>query len=212
MSEKNKRSLGSSTQGMGHDRKAAALRVGRAALLSLLCAFLMVQITTSVTGEYNMASGHSLFNSAEEFMAGYRIQVATAPEFPQIDEPSMFLVRVTNTDFEEVDRFTMGVRFFFNGDQVDAVPPTAVEGGHWDFSHVWRYQGNHIVKVDLYDMIDKPGVTTYTFNMGTQSPFGYIFIISITVGAVCFAGVMAYIYMPKLLKGRNQNGRRSFDI
>ena len=35
------------------------------------------------------------------------------PEFPQIDEPSQFLVRVTEGfDFEDVDRFTMGMKIF----------------------------------------------------------------------------------------------------
>ena len=174
---------------------------------------LLLCIMYTHAAEEQTAFGHSMFNSAEEFMAGYRVQVATAPEFPQIDEPSLFLVKVTNVDFEEVDRFTMGIRFFFNGQQIDAVPPTPIEGGHWDFEHVWHYQGNHIVKVDLYDMIDKPGVTTYTFNMGTQSPFGYIFIVSITVGAIGFASVMMYVYLPGLLSGkrRKKRGReRSF--
>ena len=50
-----------------------------------------------------------MFNSAEKFYGGYRVQVATAPEFPQIDEPSQFLIRVTDGDFEEVDSFTMGI-------------------------------------------------------------------------------------------------------
>lgn len=143
-----------------------------------------------------------MFNSAEKFIAGYRVQVATAPEFPQIDEPSTFLVRVTDSEFEEVDGFMMGIRFFFNGQQIDTVPPTTVEGGHWDFEYVWRSQGNHIVNVDLYDMAGKPGITTYTFNMGTQSPFGYIFFIAIIIGAVCFGAVIAYIYLPRILGRR----------
>ena len=180
--------------------------IATAVLAASLCAVL------AIPGAGQPAFGHSMFNSAEEFMAGYRVQVATAPEFPQIDEPSMFLIRVTDTDFKEVDRFTMGVRFFFNDQQIDAVPPTSIEGGHWDFAHTWRHQGNHIVKVDLYDLPDKPGVTTYTFNMGTQSPFGYIFVVAITVGAVCFAGVMMYIYLPGLLGRRRRGGKRySFD-
>ena len=69
-----------------------------------------------------------------------------------------------------------------------------------DFDYTWRNQGNHIVKVDLYDMGEKPGILTYTFNMGTQSPFGYIFFIAITVGALCFAVLMGYIYLPKIFK------------
>jgi len=146
------------------------------------------------------AYAHSMFNSAEKFYAGYRVQVATTPEFPQIDEPSQFLVRVTDSDFEEVDRFTMGIRVFFNDQQVNTIPPTSIEGGHWDFDYVWRSQGNHIVLIDLYDMGDNQGILTYTFNMGTQSPFGYIFFASIIVGALCLTGVVVYIYLPQVFK------------
>ena len=157
----------------------------------------MILISMPVFGE---AFGHSMFNSAEKFYGGYRVQVATAPEFPQIDEPSQFLVRVTDGDFEEVERFTMGIRIDYNGKQVDAIPVTNIEGAHWDFDYTWRNPGNHIVKIDLYNMGESQGVLTYTFNMGTQSPFGYIFIIAITVGALFFAGMMGYIYLPKIFK------------
>ena len=150
---------------------------------------------------FDDAYAHSLFNSAEKFYAGYRVQVATAPEFPQIGEPSQFLIRVTEGfEFEEVDRFTMGIRVFYHDQQIDAIPPTSVEGAHWDFDYVWKNPGNHIVKVDLYDMGGNSGVLTYTFNMGTQSPFGYIFIIAITIGALFFVAMMVYIYYPKVLK------------
>lgn len=162
---------------------------------TFLILFLLLSIPV-----FHDAFAHSMFNSAEEFYAGYRVQVATAPEFPQIGEPSQFLVRVTDSDFVEVDRFTMGIRVFFNEQQVDTIPPKSVEGGHWDFDYVWRNPGNHIVKIDLYNMGGKSGVLTYTFNMGTQSPFGVIFIAAITVGALCFGGMMVYIYVPKMFR------------
>ena len=145
-------------------------------------------------------NAHSMFNSAEEFYGGYRVQVATSPEFPQIDEPSKLLVRVTDSDFNEVDRFTMGIRFFYNDQQVDAILPQSHEGGHWDYDYVWRSSGNHIVKIDLYDMGANSGVLTYTFNMGTQSPFGLIFFMAIITGAVTLVVIMAYIYIPKKIK------------
>ena len=149
---------------------------------------------------FDEAYAHSMFNSAEKFEAGYRVQVATAPEFPQINEPSQFLVRVTDGEFEEVKRFTMGIRIYFNDQQVDAIPPKSIEGAHWDFDYVWRQQGNHIVKVDLYDMGGREGIITYTFNMGTQNPFGIIFFSAIIVGALVFTGMMIYIYLPKIFK------------
>jgi len=166
--------------------------------------FLFILLLSSISGFVD-ANAHSMFNSAEQFEAGYRVQVATAPEFPQIEEPSQFLVKVTKGfDYEDVDRFTMGIRIFFNGQQVDTIPPTSIEGSHWDFDYVWRTQGNHIVKIDLYDMEGREGIITYTFNMGTQSPFGIIFFSSIIVGALVFMGIMIYIYVPTMFKKSKQ--------
>jgi len=142
-----------------------------------------------------------MFNSAEKFEAGYRVQVATAPEFPQIGEPSQFLVKVTKGfDYEDIDGFTMGIRIMFNGQQIDAIPATIIEGNHWDFDYIWRSSGNHIVMVDLYDIGEDGKTITYKFNMGTQSPFGYIFFGAIIVGALTLTGVVVYIYLPKNFK------------
>ncbi|NDB33607.1 MAG: hypothetical protein EB160_09335, partial [Nitrososphaeria archaeon] len=58
--------------------------------------------------------------------------------------------------------------------------------------------GNHIFRVDLYD--DDGKVRTYTFNVSTQSPFGYIFIYVIASGASGAALIFGYIYLPKRIK------------
>ena len=150
---------------------------------------------------FSDAYAHSMFNSAEKFEAGYRVQVATTPEFPQVGEPSQFRVRVTEGfDYKEVDKFTMGIRVFFNDRQVDAISPTIIEGSHWDFDYVWRSPGNHIVLVDLYGMGENEEIHTFTFNMGTQSPFGAIFFSAIIVGALTLTGVVVYIYVPQVFK------------
>jgi len=149
--------------------------------------------------------GHSMFNSAEETFGGYRVQVATLPEFPQLGETSQILFRVTDADFEEVDRFTLGARIFFNGQQIDAIPPESYEGAHIEMDHVWQNSGNHVVRVDLYDMEGTSKVLTYTFNMGTQSPFGYIFFISIIIGALTLGVVVTYIYFPEKLKFKSRS-------
>ena len=162
---------------------------------------MLISIVLLSISIFDDAFAHSMFNSAEKFEAGYRVQVATTPEFPQIGEPSQFLVKVTKGfDYEEVDKFTMGIRIFFNDQQVDTIPPRSIEGAHWDLDYVWRSSGNHIVKIDLYDIGENQEIQTFTFNMGTQSPFGYIFILSITIGALCLATVVAYIYFPRIFK------------
>jgi hypothetical protein len=167
--------------------------------------FLIFVLIFSLYSGFDSVYAHSMFNSAEQSYGGYRVQVATAPEFPQIDEPSQFLIKVTKGfDYEDVEDFTMGIRVYYNEQQVDAIPPTSVEGTHWDFDYVWRNIGNHIVKVDLYDMEGSTKVLTYTFNMGTQSPFGFVFLGAITTGAFVFVGVMLYIYLPNILKKSKQ--------
>ena len=166
--------------------------------------FIMFILVSTMIPLFSDAYAHSMFNSAEEFLGGYRVQVATLPEFPQIGEKSQILFRVGDSQFNEVDRFTMGIRFFYNGQQVDAISPELHNGGHYEMDYVWEKPGNHVVKVDLYDMGGKPGILTYTFNMSTQSPFGYIFIIAITIGALTLGIVVAYIYLPKKIQFKSR--------
>ncbi len=168
-------------------------------MTNLQSIIIMFMLVSTMIPLFSDAYAHSMFNSAEEFLGGYRVQVATLPEFPQIGEKSQILFRVGDSDFNEVDRFTMGVRFFYNDQQIDAINPELHKGGHYEIDYVWKNTGNHVVKVDLYDMDGKSGILTYTFNMGTQSPFGYIFIIAITIGAITLGVVVAYIYLPKIL-------------
>ena len=164
----------------------------------------MMFLILTMAPVFSEAYGHSMFNSAESTLGGYRVQVATLPEFPQIGETSQILFRVTDIDFEEVDRFTLGARFFYNDQQIDAIPPKSYDGGHVELDYVWQNAGNHIVRVDLYDMDGTLGVQTYTFNMGTQNPFGYIFIISIAIGAIALGIVVTYIYFPEKLKFKSR--------
>ena len=147
---------------------------------------------------------HSLFNSSEETLGDYRVQIATLPEFPQIGEKSEVLIRVTDTDYNEVERFTMGMRIFFNEEQIEAVRPQSITGAHFATDFVFYDSGNHIFRVDLYDATDDGGTLTFTFNLSTQSPFGYIFISAIAAGGIIFAGVIGIIFIPKMIKRRSK--------
>lgn len=163
--------------------------------------FGIVLVVTALPDAY----GHSLFNSAEQFIAGYRVQVSTLPEFPQIGEPSQILFRITDVDFEELPGAIMSVRILYGDVEVYADSPRIVEGAHNIIEFVFENSGNHIMYVDLYGLEGvKNESVTYTFNIGTQSPFGYIFFISITIGAITFGLLVGYIYLPKIIR-RNRN-------
>ena len=145
----------------------------------------------------SQADAHSLFNSGEQTMGSYRVQIATLPEFPQIDEDSKLLLRITDLDYNEVDRFTMGIKIYFNGEIINVFPQKSYDGSHWETVFVFENSGNHIVEVNLYDDSTQSGVLTYNFNISTQSPFGYIFIISIATGGSICAIIFGYIYLLK---------------
>jgi len=147
---------------------------------------------------FGQANGHALFNSAEETIGDRRVQIATDPEIPEINDKVKVLFRVTDLDLNEVSKFTMGVRIFYNDEQIDGIPPQTIESGHWNFDYVFKKHGNHIFRIDLYD--DDGKVRTYTFNVSTQSPFGYIFIYVIASGAFGAALIFGYIYLPKRIK------------
>ena len=150
------------------------------------------------------ANAHSMFNSAESTIGDFRIQIATLPELPSNGEPMKILFRVTDLDFQEVDRFTLGSRIFYNDMQIDTIPPQSHQGGHWETDFILERSGIHIFRVDLYDAAKDGGVLTYTFNISTQNPFGYVFIISITAGAMGLAIVLCYIYVPRILKSKTK--------
>lgn len=164
----------------------------------------LIFFIVSVSSIIDQASAHSMFNSAEQAVGEYRVQIATLPEFPQIGETSQLLFRVTDRDLKEVDRFTIGFRIFFNEQQIDSYGPKSHQGGHWETDFVFVESGNHILKVELYDMPDSDGVLRYTFNISTQSPFGYLFIFAITIGAIMLASVIGYIYLPKFFRARTK--------
>ena len=161
--------------------------------------FILPLLFVSITATTD-AYGHSLFNSAEQTLGDYRVQIATQPEFPQIGERSQILFRVTNQDGEEVDRFTMGTRIFYNEDQIITWRPESYNSGHMEKDFIFEESGNHIFRVDLYDLGEYGGTLTFTFNISTQSPFGYVFIGAIAAGGLIFGGVMGIIFIPKILK------------
>ena len=168
--------------------------------LSSVLVFLIFFLITTI---YE-ANAHSLFNSAESTIGDFRVQIATLPEIPSVGEKSQILFRITDRDLNEVERFTMGIRIFFNEELIDTIPPQSHAGGHWETDYVFENPGNHIFRVDLYDVAKDGGVITYTFNVSTQNPFGYIFIYSIAAGSIGFAAILGYIYLPKILKTRSK--------
>ena len=140
---------------------------------------------------------HPLFNSGEEWIGDYRIQIATLPEIPSVDEEIQVLFQVVDADFQEIDQFTMGIRVFYDGEQVDAVMPKMYQNGHMEMDYIFEMSGNHVFRVDLYDIADDGQPLTYTFNISSQNTFGFVFISADTMGGMMTAIIIVYVYLSK---------------
>jgi len=143
------------------------------------------------------AEAHPLFNSGEEWIGDYRIQIATQPEIPAVGEEIQILLRIVDADFEELDQFTMGIRIFYDGEQIDAVMPKIYQSGQTEMDYIFEMSGNHIFRVDLFDVSEDGRVLTYTFNISAQNPFGFIFIGAVTMGGIMTAIIFTYVYLSK---------------
>ena len=148
------------------------------------------------------ASAHQLFNSAEERIGNYKVQIATLPEIPTVHEKSQILFRVLDSDGDEVDKFRMGIRIYYNDLLVDTLPPQYHDNGHWETDYVFHEPGNHIFRVDLYDVAENGSVLTYTFNISTLYPFGYIFYYTVISGGIASIGIIIWIILSKKKKAR----------
>ena len=143
------------------------------------------------------AEAHPLFNSGEEWIGDHRIQIATLPEIPAVDEEIQVLFRVVDTDFQELDQFTMGIRIFYDGEQIDAVMPKMYQNGHMEMDYIFEMSGNHVFRVYLYDVADDGQPLTYTFNISSQNTFGFVFISAVTMGGMMTAIIFVYVYWSK---------------
>ena len=163
---------------------------------SIKLVFLMF-LTVSMIGLISEAEAHPLFNSGEEWIGDYRVQIATLPEIPEVGEKIQVLLRVVDADYQELEQFTLGIRIFYNEEQIDAVMPKMYQNGHMEMDYIFEMSGNHVFRVDLYDVSKDGQALTYIFNISAQNPFGYIFISAVTMGGIMTAIIFIYVYLSK---------------
>ena len=163
-------------------------------MLKLIFLFFAIMPVINLIPE---AEAHALFNSGEEWIGDYRVQIATLPEIPAVDEEIQVLFQVVDGDFQELDQFTMGIRVFYDGEQIDAVMPKMYQNGHMEMDYIFEMSGNHVFRVDLYDISDDGLPLTYTFNISSQNVFGFIFIGAVTMGGIMTAIIFIYVYWSK---------------
>jgi hypothetical protein len=157
----------------------------------------------------NYASAHEDYNSGDETIGKYEVQVATDPEIPSADQPFKLSFRVLNhqsasdilnsfdTRVSEVDHFRMGARIYYNNELVDTIPVQDIRGGEWSINYVFHESGNHVLNFDLYNAGPNGETLTYTFNVSVVNIFGPIFQYVISAGGIGSFVLLAWILISR---------------
>ncbi|MCS6767248.1 MAG: hypothetical protein NZ888_03555 [Candidatus Nitrosocaldus sp.] len=144
---------------------------------------------------YTHASAHQLFNSGEYRIAGYLVQVATQPEIPAPGSIARILVRVADSDGNDLRDVTLGLSIFKNDTLVHAFSPMLARDGHLEINYIFEEPGVYVIVVDVYN--SDGSIVTAKFNVGIVREFGYIFISMVVLGATMPAAVVAGIMIYK---------------
>lgn len=143
---------------------------------------------------------HQLFNSGEYRIAGYLIQVATQPEIPAPESTAKILVRVADSNGNDLRDVTIGLSILKNDALVHRFPPLLARDGHLEIDYTFHEPGVYVIEVDLYN--PDGDTVTAKFNVGIVREFGYIFISMVVLGAIMPAIIVAGIMIYRRRMGR----------
>jgi len=143
---------------------------------------------------------HQLFNSDEEKIGGYRIQVATDPEIPGPGNPSRLMVVITDYDGNDLIDVQAGVKIFKNEVLIHEVTPRIYSSSHFDVAYTFPESGMYIAQVDVINPFGK--VLSSKFNIGIIQTFGYIFYSMVLIGAFFPPTLIGIIYFMKRRKAK----------
>lgn len=163
---------------------------------SIFALFILISLVPEV-------EGHQLFNSEEQKIAGYRIQVATDPEIPGPGSPSRLMVVITDSDGSDLVDVRAGVKVFKNDLLIHEFVPMIYTTGHIDLEYTFPESGVYIVEVGIIDLLGKQIYSK--FNIGIVQTFGYIFFAMIVIGAMMPPTIIGIIYVMKRKKARKAN-------
>ena len=183
----------------------------RVSFIALVCVFGCYILSTSgilIKDSYS----HSLFNSAGAIIGKYYVQIATEPEIPTTGQDAKILLRVSIEEKDmEVNDIPITVSITKNGVEFHRTPQIIVTNGHYEFDYKFPEPGNYIFYIDLQDLYFTGKTITYTFNIGTLNPFGYIFFSLISFAVATPLVIIAIIFIKnkrraaRIAKSQNQS-------
>lgn len=143
------------------------------------------------------------FSTDSAKIGNYEVQVSTTPSVPDVGKDTKIHFRVLDQDGNQVDKFRMGLKIYYN-DQLMRDFPAADYPGRWDVDYVFQESGNHVFRADLFDL--KAGnVDSYAFNITTLNLYQSIFFALVVSGIAGAVGIiMAIIIFQKKAKPKSR--------
>ena len=139
------------------------------------------------------------FSSDSVKIGNYEVQVSTTPTVPDVGKDTKIHFRVLDQNGNQVDKFRMGLKIYFNDQLLQSFPPTDYPGT-WDADYTFQEPGNHVLRAELFDL--KTGnVDSYAFNITTLNLYESIFFVLVMVGVAGAVGIiLAIIIFQKKVK------------
>lgn len=162
---------------------------------------------------------HSLFNSEGQKIGNYYVQIATDPEIPTTGQEVKILLRISSNNGDVLADVPITIRLTtsvvengkFISSEVDRIR-AVVTNGHYEFNYLFNKAGNYIVYVDLEDIYYTGKTITYSFNLSTLNPFGYIFYSLISFASITpFVVIGVLFYKNKRDKKRRELMKEKVD-
>ncbi|MEO9277901.1 MAG: hypothetical protein ABI340_09020 [Nitrososphaera sp.] len=132
------------------------------------------------------------------------IKLSTTPPIPEVGKETKIHLRVLDQNGNLVDSFRMGLQIFYNDALLRSFPATTYPAGSWDIGYVFQESGNHVVRIDLYNL-KTGGITSNAFNLSVLSFYNTMFSYLITAGIAGVGGIIGAIFIfQKFYKNRTK--------
>ena len=146
---------------------------------------------------------HPPFSTDSARIGNYEIKIETTPPVPETGKNTKIHFLVLNENERPVDNFRMGFQIYYNDNLQSSFPPADYHSGKYDLDYVFKESGNHVIKVDLFDLT-KGEVLSYAFNIGVLNFYMNVFTYLIIAGVAGAAGIIIaiIIFQKKISKAR----------
>ncbi|WP_101478020.1 hypothetical protein [Candidatus Nitrosotalea bavarica] len=146
---------------------------------------------------------HPTFSTDSTRIGNYEIKIETTPTVPEIGKNTIIHILVLDESGKPIDNFRMGIQIYYNDNLQNSFPPADHNSGRYDLDHVFEESGNHVIRVDLFDL--KNGdVLSHAFNVGVLNFYMSMFTYLIIAGLAGAAGIIIaiIIFQKKISKTR----------